>query len=60
MIYTSQQSNFDSNKEEGQDEVTSSHHITVWECKDSYSGMEPAKTRKALEEGGQATADDLK
>ena len=60
MILTGQQSNPDSNEEEERGEMASSHHITGRECKDSDSEMELAKTPKTLEDGGQATVNDLK
>ena len=60
MIFTGQQSTSDSNKKGEQDEVASSHHIIGQECEDLDSEMELTETPKTLEDGGQATVDDLK
>ena len=52
VIFTGQQSNPDSNKREGQDEVASSYHTMVRECEDSDLEIELAETPKTLEDGG--------
>ena len=53
VIFTSQQSNSNSNKKERQDEVTSFHHIIVREFEDSDLEIEVAETPKTLEDGGK-------
>jgi len=41
-------------------EQVSSNHVTIWEAEDLVVEVEPAKAPKTLEDGGQATVDELK
>jgi len=49
----SQQGSSNSNWEEGQEDVASSNHITVWECEDSNLEIELAEIPKTFEDGGK-------
>ena len=60
MILTCQQANSGSIKESEQEEVTSSIHFRIQECENSDSEIKLAETLETLENGGQATFDDLK
>jgi len=60
LVFTSHLGNFNINKGDGQEEVTSSNHITVQECKDLELERELAEIPEILKDGGQSTVDDLK
>jgi len=59
-VLTGQQKSSDSNEKSEEEQVASSNHIIIRECDDSDSEIELAETPETLEEGGQATVDDLK
>jgi len=62
VLLTCQQRSSNSNENSEEEQVVSSNYITTRECDDSNSDSEIklAETREKLEDGGQATVDDLK
>ena len=60
VVFIGQQKSFNSNEEQDEEQVASSHHITICECDDSNSEIELTETPKTLEYEGQATVDHLK
>ena len=50
---------FDTNEVGKKDQVTSSNHITMYECDNSDSKIKPVQTPETLEDKGQATVNDL-
>jgi len=62
VVLTCQQKSFISNEKSKDEQVASSNHITTRECDDLdlESEIEHAETLETLEDGGQATVDDLK
>jgi len=62
VVLTGQQKSSSSNEKLDEEQVASSNHITIHECDDSDLDLEIelAETPQKLEDGGQATVDDLK
>jgi len=62
VVLTGQQKSSNSNEKSKEEQVASSNHITIRECDDSDSDseIELAETSEKLEDGGQATVNDLK
>ena len=59
VVLTGQQKSSNSDEKSKEEQVASSNHITIRECDDSDSDSEIEAPEK-LEDGGQATVDDLK
>jgi len=62
MVLTGQPKSSKSNEKPEEEQVASSNHIIICECDDSDSDseIELVECPKTLEDGGQATVDDLK
>ena len=60
MVFTSHKAHLSPSEEVKEKEQASSNHITAREVDDSDSEIELVETPKTLEDGGQATIDELK
>ena len=60
VFFTSQQSNSNSYKKDGQEDVISSNHIAIQECEDLNSKIQLVETLDSVKDGGQAIVNDLK
>jgi len=59
LVITSCETNVHSKDEIKDEEQVSSNQITIWEDNDLEIEVEPAEAPKTLEDGGQATVDEL-
>jgi len=60
VVFTSQEKRSNSNDKAEKEEVVSSNHITIHECDNLDSEIELVETLETLEDGEQATTNDLK
>ena len=60
VVFTGYKANPSAYKEAIKKEQASSNHITVWDVDDSDSEIEFLETPETLEDGGQATVDEIK
>jgi len=60
VVFTDHKARPSHSEEVIEKEQAPSNHITVWEVNDSDSEIELTETPKTLEDGGQATVDELK